>query len=125
MVSSSDEGSCLSVSTKPDSETIYTLPMTAPETGDSDLLDHSDEDRGNDEAWFDSHSDGSTSVAPSVYCHEFAHGRQYHRFRSGRYPLPNDEEEMAREHLRHHILQQVLVGPRFSSKASGYVKLSF
>lgn len=67
-----------------------------------------------DETWSDDDDDddasnGSVSVAPSIFCHESAHGRQYHRFRSGRYPLPNDEEEMAREQLRHHILQEVLV----------------
>ncbi|KXH32759.1 methyltransferase domain-containing protein [Colletotrichum simmondsii] len=41
----------------------------------------------------------STSLNSSVYEHSFQHGRRYHKFRHGRYPIPNDETEQNREDI--------------------------
>jgi len=60
-------------------------------------------------------STASTSLSSSIYHYEYANGRRYNGFRSGAYPLPNDEEEQDRLDLLHHIFRLMLDGALFSA----------
>ena len=62
---------------------------------------HSDaDDSGYDEA-----SLSSASVTSSIYNYEQEHGRTYHAFHAGKYPLPNDEGEQERLDIHYHSLR--------------------
>ncbi|GKT45233.1 secondary metabolism regulator LAE1 [Colletotrichum spaethianum] len=52
----------------------------------------------------------STSLNSSVYEHSFKNGRRYHKFRHGRYPIPNDETEQNREDMLHAMMLEVTDG---------------
>ncbi|KAK2031343.1 methyltransferase domain-containing protein [Colletotrichum zoysiae] len=52
----------------------------------------------------------STSLNSSVYEHSFRNGRRYHKFRHGRYPIPNDETEQNREDMLHAMMLEVTDG---------------
>lgn len=58
-----------------------------------------------------SSSFGSTSVPPDIHAHEFEHGRRYHSFKSGQYPLPNDVKEQQREDIEHVLTLELMVFP--------------
>ncbi|CAM1504356.1 Fc.00g019470.m01.CDS01 [Cosmosporella sp. VM-42] len=60
-------------------------------------------------------SSGSTSVAPSIFDHEHEHGRRYHSYISGRYPLPNDIGEQHREDMTHALMVELADGKLFLS----------
>jgi hypothetical protein len=55
----------------------------------------------------------STSVGSSVYGHSYLHGRRYHKYRHGRYPIPNDESEQNREDMLHAMMLEVTNGKMF------------
>ncbi|RCI12904.1 hypothetical protein L249_1342 [Ophiocordyceps polyrhachis-furcata BCC 54312] len=55
----------------------------------------------------------STSISPSVYRDDFAHGRRYHGYCKGRYPLPNDNREQRREELNHSLMLEITDGQLF------------
>ncbi|KAF6819456.1 methyltransferase domain-containing protein [Colletotrichum musicola] len=55
----------------------------------------------------------STSLSSSVYEHSFKNGRRYHKFRHGRYPIPNDETEQNREDMLHAMMLEVTDGQLF------------
>ena len=67
---------------------------TAPESsiGEFDPVDILD---------LDSDSQCWQTVRSSVYRHFWERGRRYHRYRYGRYPIPNDDEEQHRDELKH------------------------
>ncbi|KAK4209159.1 S-adenosyl-L-methionine-dependent methyltransferase [Rhypophila decipiens] len=50
---------------------------------------------------FRSNKFSTTSVQSSIYHSVEEHGRTYHRFREGKYPLPNDQQEQDRLDLQH------------------------
>ncbi|EFQ32026.1 methyltransferase domain-containing protein [Colletotrichum graminicola M1.001] len=52
----------------------------------------------------------STSLNSSVFEHSFRNGRRYHKFRHGRYPIPNDETEQNREDMLHTMMLEVTDG---------------
>lgn len=54
-------------------------------------------------------STSTTSVSPSLYAHEFEHGRRYHAYKSGLYPLPNDIQEQQREDTKHAMMMELTV----------------
>ncbi|KAK5992861.1 Methyltransferase pytC [Cladobotryum mycophilum] len=87
-------------------------------TEDIDLLDAGDEDYASGR--WETASGQSTSVPPSVYEDELAHGRRYHGFRRGIYPLPNDEVEMHREETVHAMFLQLMGGHLFYSNIGDY-----
>ncbi|KAF2703819.1 S-adenosyl-L-methionine-dependent methyltransferase [Pleomassaria siparia CBS 279.74] len=58
----------------------------------------------------DGNSSSSTSLASSIMNYEYSNGRRYHGYRSGAYPLPNDDEEQDRLDLLHHIFLLMLGG---------------
>ncbi|KAL8745226.1 MAG: hypothetical protein Q9190_002608 [Brigantiaea leucoxantha] len=45
----------------------------------------------------------SASITASVLDYEFENGRRYHAYKAGSYPLPNDEAELERIDLKHHV----------------------
>jgi len=55
---------------------------------------------------------GSTSVSSNVFKHEYEHGRRYHSYKHGRYPIPNDDQEQYREDMKHALMMELTVGCR-------------
>ncbi|KUJ16053.1 methyltransferase [Mollisia scopiformis] len=109
-----------SVPSKPESPAKETEPQGAdpsshpPQPTPNPILE-ADPDNENDpldEGYADpsSASAASTSLTSSIYRYEYANGRRYNGFRSGAYPLPNDEEEQDRLDLLHHIFRLLLDG---------------
>ncbi|KAL8961218.1 MAG: hypothetical protein Q9193_002190, partial [Seirophora villosa] len=45
----------------------------------------------------------SASITASVLDYEFENGRRYHAYKAGSYPLPNDEPELERIDIKHHV----------------------
>ncbi|KAM3557767.1 hypothetical protein MY1884_004331 [Beauveria asiatica] len=60
----------------------------------------------------DNHSD-STSLRSSILEHSYVNGRRYHRYRHGRYPIPNDEAEQNREDMLHTMMMESTDGRLF------------
>ncbi|KAI0409127.1 S-adenosyl-L-methionine-dependent methyltransferase [Xylaria palmicola] len=60
-----------------------------------------------DSAIFDVQAQSSTSVTSSVYDFVNEHGRTYHRYKQGKYWMPNDEREQERLDLQHMICLKV------------------
>ncbi|KAF5668172.1 hypothetical protein FHETE_5438 [Fusarium heterosporum] len=54
-----------------------------------------------------------TSINSSIFEHTYHNGRRYHRYRHGRYPLPNDETEQSREDMLHAMMLEVTGGRYF------------
>ncbi|OLN88617.1 Trans-aconitate 2-methyltransferase 3 [Colletotrichum chlorophyti] len=52
----------------------------------------------------------STSVSSSILDYRFENGRTYHRYKDGKYVIPNDERENDRLDLQHHICLLTLGG---------------
>ncbi|KAF1993125.1 S-adenosyl-L-methionine-dependent methyltransferase [Amniculicola lignicola CBS 123094] len=50
----------------------------------------------------------TTSLTRSATDYPYENGRRYHAFRSGVYPLPNDEPELERLNVVHHMLKKAL-----------------
>jgi hypothetical protein len=108
-----------------DDDSIYSIISTSPdidtatspsELGHDDVIDDFDQFSLNDDGIGD--GDGvnsviscgcSTSMTPSAYEEEVAHGRRYHGFRRGRYPLPNDFLEQRREETNHALMLELTV----------------
>lgn len=55
----------------------------------------------------------STSISSSILQHSYENGRRYHRYRHGRYPLPNDEAEQNREDMLHAMMLEATDGRYF------------
>lgn len=55
----------------------------------------------------------STSINSSILEHSYENGRRYHRYRHGRYPLPNDEAEQNREDMMHAMMLEATNGRHF------------
>lgn len=60
----------------------------------------------------------STSITSSIYQHSYENGRRYHRYRHGRYPIPNDEAEQNREDMLHAMMLEATDGRLFYSPIS-------
>jgi SAM-dependent methyltransferase len=50
------------------------------------------------------------SATSSVFNFRYEHGRRYHAYAEGKYPVPNDEAEMDRLDLQHHAFRLTLDG---------------
>ena len=59
---------------------------------------------------FSMHSTGSMSVRSTVYAHTMENGRRFQHFKHGRYPMPNDDDEMERENIKHLMLVELMGG---------------
>lgn len=44
-----------------------------------------------------------------VWEHVYQHGRRYHLYKDGRYPMPNDDVEQDRENMKHCMMLQLTV----------------
>ncbi|OLN92127.1 Demethylmenaquinone methyltransferase 1 [Colletotrichum chlorophyti] len=63
----------------------------------------------------DTSSNGSTSLASSVRDFNFENKRRYHRFKEGRYLLPNDDAEQDREDMKHALVVHICEGSLHST----------
>jgi hypothetical protein len=67
-----------------------------------------DDDRDVDSAIFDvNQAQSSMSITSSVYDFVVEHGRTYHRYKQGKYWMPNDKREQERLDLQHMICVKV------------------
>ncbi|KAF2842832.1 S-adenosyl-L-methionine-dependent methyltransferase [Patellaria atrata CBS 101060] len=57
-----------------------------------------------DSAFGDDSQSWTTSIKSSIMNYKYENGRRYHAFKDGSYFLPNDEDEMDRLDLFHHLL---------------------
>ncbi|POR37496.1 mRNA 3'-end-processing protein YTH1 [Tolypocladium paradoxum] len=107
-----DDGSLSRASTAPDNETVFTASEHGYETDEFDLypLEEAGGDDGRSELSWQLSCAESTSVSPSVFEDEVAHGRRYHGYRKGRYPLPNDRREQQREEANHAMMLELTGG---------------
>lgn len=79
---------------------------TAQPAGESNIIaaqDDVESDTG-DSAYSDDES-YTTSLKSSITAYEFRHGRRYHAYQAGRYPLPNDEQEQDRLDMQYFTLR--------------------
>ncbi|KAI8624539.1 S-adenosyl-L-methionine-dependent methyltransferase [Xylariaceae sp. FL1651] len=53
------------------------------------------------------------SLTSSVALHTYEHGRRYHRYKQGHYPIPNDDQEQSREEMKHLWALEILDGRLF------------
>lgn len=74
-----------------------TFPPVEPEIGHAGDVD-------TDSAYGDEISTYTASVTSSIYNYPSQHGRTYHAYRAGRYALPNDQTELDRLDLHHHLV---------------------
>ncbi|KAL7818341.1 S-adenosyl-L-methionine-dependent methyltransferase [Trichoderma gracile] len=70
-------------------------------------------------------SDEEGEFSPSeydsaIYDHSFVNGRRYHRYRHGRYPIPNDEAEQNREDMLHTMMLEATDGKLFYAPIGDY-----
>lgn len=91
------------------------LPSTAKilQSSESNESDYADSTLGDDVSDF-----SSTSITSSIYNYPYLHGRRYHSYHAGKYPLPNDEAEQDRLDLQHHIYRLMLDGRLFRAPIS-------
>ncbi|KAF3941940.1 hypothetical protein ABW19_dt0206031 [Dactylella cylindrospora] len=65
----------------------------------------------NDSTFTDSDFESyTTSLSSSAFDYQYENGRRYHKFREGKYFLPNDEAEKDRLDMHHHMLTIVQKG---------------
>ncbi|RDW65196.1 hypothetical protein BP5796_09888 [Coleophoma crateriformis] len=82
----------------------------AIETTPQELIEPGDDADSFSDFEDDAPSTGSTSIASSIRGHVFDNGRRYHKFRQGKYAMPNDEQEQDREDMKHAAVQRVCDG---------------
>src|SRR5437016_14508753 len=80
---------------------------------DSHQVDQDNSD--NDSGLGESIGGQSTSLASSILNYTYENGRRYHAYRSGKYLLPNDDEEQDRLDLLHHVFRLELGGSLYLS----------
>ncbi|KAI8308345.1 Secondary metabolism regulator LAE1 [Colletotrichum sp. SAR11_240] len=59
---------------------------------------------------YETTSNASTSLAPSVRDYNFENKRRYHKYKEGRYLLPNDDLEQEREDMKHALILHLCDG---------------
>ena len=101
-----------------------TMEWSASSSSPSDMIEAEDgpvdEDEFVAEDW-DARASDSTSMTSSVYAHTYEHGRRYHRFRAGRYPIPNDDVEQNRQDMMHALMLELTVcGRLLPAEARNY-----
>ncbi|MCJ1454022.1 hypothetical protein MMC28_004372 [Mycoblastus sanguinarius] len=63
-------------------------------------------------------AESTASITSSILAYEYENGRRYHAYRSGSYPLPNDEKEQDRMDMQHHIYLMILGGEIYRAPIS-------
>lgn len=85
-------------------------PVTGnPSTGHIEADDAAPSEDGY-ETGTDTSSNTSTSISSSVRDFNFENKRRYHKFKEGRYILPNDDLEQAREDMKHAMVVEICGG---------------
>ncbi|AEO60941.1 hypothetical protein MYCTH_2112936 [Thermothelomyces thermophilus ATCC 42464] len=84
--------------------------MMAPSGEPDDVHDKSESVPADD---FETTSARPISVTSSVYAHTIENGRRYQHFRNGCYPIPNNEEELNREDMKHAMMLELCDGALF------------
>ncbi len=72
--------------------------------------DDFEEDEFLETGWDATSAAASTAASSNVYRHEYEHGRRYHSYKHGRYPIPNDDEEQHRMDMKHVMMMEITVG---------------
>ncbi|KAK1948830.1 methyltransferase, partial [Colletotrichum sublineola] len=67
------------------------------------------------ESGTDGSSNASTSLTSSVRDYNWENQRRYHKYRDGRYTLPNDELEQDREDMKHALVVNICDGALHSA----------
>jgi hypothetical protein len=63
-----------------------------------------------DSAYGDSIASETASLTSSLLNYQYENGRRYHSYKAGKYFAPNDEQELDRLALLHHIQSMILGG---------------
>ncbi|KAH8896217.1 S-adenosyl-L-methionine-dependent methyltransferase [Thozetella sp. PMI_491] len=98
---------------------VYTDPPPNPlEDPAEDTIAVADEANAEDDDEFeaepfDAVSNASTSIKSSLLEHSFENGRRYHKYRNGRYPIPNDDVEQNRDDMKHAMMLELTDGQLF------------
>lgn len=79
----------------------------APEGADEETQAQEDD---TDSAFGDDSASEYLSLTADASAYVFENGRRYHGYKPGRYMLPNDESEMDREDMKHHISMLITEG---------------
>jgi hypothetical protein len=86
----------------------------------------SDEDGEFSPSEFDAESlsnvSDSTSLNSSILQHSFVNGRRYHRYRHGRYPIPNDDTEQHREDMLHTMMLEATDGKLYYAPIGNHIQ---
>ncbi|KAI1499049.1 S-adenosyl-L-methionine-dependent methyltransferase [Biscogniauxia marginata] len=77
--------------------------------------DYDDDDEFETEEWDEGSSNASTSITSSIYAHTYENGRRFHKYKYGRYPVPNDDREQNREDMKHAMMMELTDGKLFFS----------
>jgi len=97
-----------------DADEVETVASNSTGTGNITSLDVDTEADG-DSALGSSLFSPTTSVRASIYDSIVENGRTYHRFREGKYYLPNDELEQDRLDMQHHLFLLTLDGELYNA----------
>ncbi|KAH0536012.1 hypothetical protein FGG08_007095 [Glutinoglossum americanum] len=88
------------MSSRPVGGGSYQQPLEADQVAAAD----------DDSSYGDALGSFTTSLKSSVTNYQYENGRRYHAFRSGSYPLPNDDAESQRLDIFHHMINLSLNG---------------
>ncbi|KAI1338850.1 S-adenosyl-L-methionine-dependent methyltransferase [Xylariaceae sp. FL0016] len=96
------------------SSATIVLPTSDTNSTQSTLIEAggTDEENEFEPSDYDDESiaESTSTVGSSVYEHNYQNGRRYHKFRHGRYPIPNDETEQNREDMLHAMMLEATDG---------------
>ncbi|KAL6406232.1 methyltransferase domain-containing protein [Ilyonectria robusta] len=88
-----------------------TSPTTASAAADDIIEVDSTANPDPDEGYQDDLlSTATTSISSSVRDYVFENNRRYHKFKEGRYLIPNDNEEQEREDMKHALVLHLCGG---------------
>jgi hypothetical protein len=88
-----------------------TTATTTTTTAGDNVIEVDPSIDGGDEGYeADGRSDASTSVASGVRDYVFENNRRYHKFKEGRYLIPNDNQEQEREDMKHVLVLNLCGG---------------
>ncbi|KAF6821203.1 Demethylmenaquinone methyltransferase 5 [Colletotrichum plurivorum] len=110
-------GRGISTTQKPSAAQPRTLPTDTGADGSAEIGDHladiipvDDETSSEDGYGTEYSASTSTSICSSVRDYNFENKRRYHKFKEGRYMLPNDDLEQDREDMKHALVVEICKG---------------
>ncbi|KAI9651568.1 MAG: hypothetical protein M1829_002688 [Trizodia sp. TS-e1964] len=107
--------------TSADATTALAGATTSTSAADADpsatiTIDPNLSNNETDSTFGDDLSSYTQSLTSSIYNYSYENGRRYHAYKSGSYPIPNDNAEMDRLDLTHGMIQFILDGKIHLSK---------